>query len=114
MLLEAVHHVRERGGDEQLMLGNLFGQEKNLTTSAIARMNLFLHGVEDFQVVRGDTLPSRPSLGATPAAFDWVLANPPYSIKQWDRQRGRPTPRAATSTARRPRAAPTSRSGSTS
>ena len=38
------------------MLGKLYGQEKNLTTSSIARMNLFLHGAEDFHVERGDTL----------------------------------------------------------
>ena len=56
MLLEAIHHVRESHGDDRTLWGKLFGQEKNLTTSAIARMNLFLHGVEDFQVVRGDTL----------------------------------------------------------
>jgi len=40
MLLEALHYVTEHGGDGHLMLGNLYGQEKNLTTSAIARMNL--------------------------------------------------------------------------
>ena len=44
MLLEAVHHVRENHGDDRTLWGKLFGQEKNLTTSAIARMNLFLHG----------------------------------------------------------------------
>ena len=56
MLLEAIHHVRENHGDDRTLWGKLFGQEKNLTTSAIARMNLFLHGAEDFQIVRGDTL----------------------------------------------------------
>jgi type I restriction enzyme M protein len=56
MLLAAVEHVRAVGGDPRRFFGKLYGQEKNLTTSAIARMNLFLHGVEDFQIVRGDTL----------------------------------------------------------
>ena len=56
MLLEAIHHVRENHGDDRTLWGKLFAQEKNLTTSAIARMNLFLHGASDFQVVRGDTL----------------------------------------------------------
>ena len=56
MLLEAIHYVHQIGGNVRMLLGNLFGQEKNLTTSAIARMNLLLHGVEDFQIVRGDTL----------------------------------------------------------
>ena len=55
-------------------------------TSAIARMNLFLHGIEDFQIVRGDTLADPKFLeGDRLRQFDVVLANPPYSIKQWDR-----------------------------
>src|SRR5262245_24826759 len=58
MLLEAVHHVKANHGDDRTLWGKLFGQEKNLTTSAIARMNLFLHGASDFQVIRGDTLRS--------------------------------------------------------
>ena len=55
-------------------------------TSSIARMNCFLHGIEDFQIVRGDTL-AEPKLvqGDRLMRFDVVLANPPYSIKQWDR-----------------------------
>jgi type I restriction-modification system DNA methylase subunit len=56
MLLEAINRVRECHGDDRTLWGKLFAQEKNLTTSAIARMNLFLHGASDFQVVRGDTL----------------------------------------------------------
>ena len=64
----------------------LYGQERNLMTSSIARMNCFLHGIEDFQIVRGDTL-SDPKFirGDRLMQFDVVLANPPYSIKQWDR-----------------------------
>lgn len=56
MLLAAVQHVREAGGNVQTLWGKLYGQEKNLTTSGIARMNLLLHDIEDFQVRRGDTL----------------------------------------------------------
>jgi type I restriction enzyme M protein len=84
MLLEALHHVKESGGDENLMLGNLYGQEKNLTTSAIARMNLFLHGAEDFYVERGDTL-RQPAYysGDGLARFDCVIANPPFSLEKW-------------------------------
>ena len=84
MLLEALHHVKEHGGDENLMLGKLYGQEKNLTTSSIARMNLFLHGAEDFHVERGDTL-RMPSFysGDSLAVFDCVIANPPFSLKKW-------------------------------
>lgn len=84
MLLEAVHHVRETGGEVRTLYGKLYGQEKNLTTSAIARMNLFLHGVEDFHIVRGDTL-REPAFyaGDALARFDCVIANPPFSLEKW-------------------------------
>jgi type I restriction enzyme M protein len=84
MLLEAVHHVRENHGDDRTLWGKLFGQEKNLTTSAIARMNLFLHGAADFQIVRGDTL-RQPACfsGDNLGIFDCVIANPPFSLEKW-------------------------------
>lgn len=84
MLIEALHYVKEHGGDEHLMLGKLYGQEKNLTTSSIARMNLFLHGAEDFRIERGDTL-RNPAfyVGDSLASFDCVIANPPFSLQKW-------------------------------
>ena len=84
MLLEAVHHVRESGGNIRMLWGKLYGQEKNLTTSSIARINLFLHGIEDFQIVRDDTL-RNPAFyaGDRLAAFDCVIANPPFSLERW-------------------------------
>ena len=84
MLLEAVNHVRRNKGDIKTLFGKLFGQEKNLTTSGIARVNLFLHGIEDFQVVREDTL-RHPAFfdGDKLATFDCVIANPPFSLKKW-------------------------------
>jgi type I restriction enzyme M protein len=84
MLLEAVHHVHAAGGDVKTLRGRLYGQEKNLTTSAIARINLFLHGVEDFRVERGDTL-RQPAFfeGDKLAVFDCVIANPPFSLERW-------------------------------
>lgn len=84
MLLEAIHHVKEVHGDVRTLWGKLYGQEKNLTTSAIARMNLFLHGAADFQIVRGDTL-RNPAffLGDDLATFDCVIANPPFSLEKW-------------------------------
>lgn len=85
MLLSAVTHLKRRGKEWRNV--RLFGQERNLLTSAIGRMNLFLHGIEDFRVVRGDTL-ANPAFveGDRLMQFDLVLANPPYSIKQWDRE----------------------------
>jgi type I restriction enzyme M protein len=84
MLLAAVQHVREKHGEVKRLWGKLFGQEKNLTTSSIARMNLFLHGIEDFQIVRGDTL-RNPAFfdGDGLATFDCVIANPPFSLEKW-------------------------------
>jgi type I restriction enzyme M protein len=84
MLLEAIHHVQETWGDVRTLWGKLYGQEKNLTTSAIARMNLFLHGAADFQVVRGDTL-RNPAFfsGDNLSTFDCVIANPPFSLEKW-------------------------------
>ena len=84
MLIEAIHHVREAGGNIKTLWGRLYGQEKNLTTSAIARMNLFLHGVEDFEVVRGDTL-RHPAFhtGDNLATYNCVIANPPFSLEKW-------------------------------
>jgi type I restriction enzyme M protein len=84
MLLEAIHHVAETRGDVRTLWGKLYGQEKNLTTSAIARMNLFLHGAADFQIVRGDTLRSPAFFsGDNLATFDCVIANPPFSLEKW-------------------------------
>jgi type I restriction enzyme M protein len=84
MLLEAAEHVREHRGDVRTLWGRLFAQEKNLTTSAIARMNLYLHGAADFQIVRGDTL-RQPAFfsGDALATFDCVIANPPFSLEKW-------------------------------
>jgi type I restriction enzyme M protein len=84
MLIEVVQHVKDHGGRAQLLWGKVFGQEKNLTTAGIARMNLFLHGVEDFEVVRGDTL-RNPAffVGDELATFDCVIANPPFSLEKW-------------------------------
>lgn len=83
MLVSAVAEVRRQGLEYRTL--KLFGQERNLITSSIARMNLFLHGIEDFQIERGDTLAEPKYLqGDRLRRFDVVLANPPYSIKQWD------------------------------
>lgn len=84
MLLCSVAYLRHHGQEWRNV--KLFGQERNLMTSSIARMNCFLHGIEDFRIERGDTL-SEPKFveGDRLKQFDVVLANPPYSIKQWNR-----------------------------
>ena len=84
MLLSAVVELKRQGQEYRNL--KLYGQERNLMTSAIARMNLFLHGIQDFAIERGDTLAAPKFLeGDRLRRFDVVLANPPYSIKQWNR-----------------------------
>jgi type I restriction enzyme M protein len=83
MLVEMANVVREHGGDPRTL--KLSGQEVSLTTAAIARMNLFLHDIEDFRIRRGDTL--RDPKFKTPEGqlerFDMVIANPPFSLNPW-------------------------------
>jgi type I restriction enzyme M protein len=84
MLLEAFHHIERQGKNPRSL--SLFGQERNLNTWAIAQMNLFLHDIDDADIARGDTLTDPKHLvGDTKAirTFDRVLANPPFSLKQW-------------------------------
>lgn len=85
MLISALAEVRRRGGEARGL--GLYGQELIHTTASIARMNLVLHGVEDFFVATGDTL-SAPAFVQRDRlmTFDVVLANPPYSIKKWNRE----------------------------
>lgn len=84
MLVKCLDYLREKGQPWQAV--KVFGQEINALTSSIARMNLYLNGVEDFSIVREDTL-KHPAFvdGSHLRTFDVVLANPPYSIKAWDR-----------------------------
>jgi len=85
MLISALAEVKRRGGDTRTLA--LYGQELIHITAAIARMNLVLHGVEDFEIVAGNTL-SNPAFVERDRLkrFDVVLANPPYSIKKWNRE----------------------------
>ena len=84
MLIKSLDHLRNQGKEWKGV--HVFGQEVNGLTSAIARMNLYLNGVEDFSIVCGDTLRNPAFLdGSHLRTFDIVLANPPYSIKEWDR-----------------------------
>jgi type I restriction enzyme M protein len=85
MLISALAEVKRKGGEHRTL--KLFGQERNHMTASIARMNLVLHGVEDSEIARGDTL-ERPAFTEDDRlrTFDVVLANPPYSIKQWNRE----------------------------
>lgn len=85
MLISSAAEVKRQGMEWRSL--RLYGQEINYGTSAIARMNLFLHGITDGQIAHGDTL-TRPAFLNSKGGlqtFDVVLANPPYSIKAWNR-----------------------------
>ncbi|MFT2789738.1 type I restriction-modification system subunit M [Serratia sp. T13T92] len=86
MLLNAVMDLRSQGKEWRSV--HLYGQEVNLLTSAIARMNMFLHDIEEFDVMRGDTL-AEPKFIENDRLkqFDVIFANPPYSIKKWNRDK---------------------------
>ena len=80
MLIEAIRNM----DDEKASYGKIYGQEKNLSTSAIARMNLFLHGAKEFKIVREDTLRNPQFIHhAQLQQFDCVLANPPFGLSKW-------------------------------
>ncbi|WFE34140.1 class I SAM-dependent DNA methyltransferase [Micromonospora sp. WMMD975] len=84
MLISTAAELRRQGKEWRNL--RLYGQELNYGTSAIARMNLFLHGIVDGDIAYGDTL-TKPAFldGGRLRTFDVVLANPPYSIKAWNR-----------------------------
>ncbi|MFC8293315.1 N-6 DNA methylase [Streptomyces sp. NPDC057242] len=85
MLISTAAEVKRQGKEWRNL--RLYGQELNYGTSAIARMNLFLHGVTDSRIAHGDTLtkPAFLDVQGGLQTFDVILANPPYSIKAWNR-----------------------------
>ena len=85
MLISCVHYVKEHGRDARTLA--VYGQEFNALTASIARMNLFLHGVKEFEIIQEDTLlhPGFIENGEL-KRFNVVLANPPYSISEWNRE----------------------------
>ena len=84
MLISCIAYLKDKKQEWRNV--KLYGQEVNQLSSSIARMNLFLHDIKDFEICNDDTLknPGFIEKGKL-KQFDLVLANPPYSIKQWDR-----------------------------
>jgi type I restriction enzyme M protein len=82
ILLNSALYLKEQKKEYRTL--KLYGQELNLITSAIARMNMFMHNIDEFLVVQGDTLDSPQILENDELKkFDVIMANPPYSIKRW-------------------------------
>ena len=84
MLIECAHYVGRNGGDPRNV--TLHGQEKNLGTWAICKMNMLLHGLPDARIEKGDTIrdPKLVDEGEL-LLYDRVIANPPFSLDEWGR-----------------------------
>ena len=86
ILLNSALHLKEQKKEYRTL--GLYGQELNLITSAIARMNMFMHNVDEFQIVQGDTLDNPQLLEDDELRkFDVIMANPPYSVKRWNQNK---------------------------
>jgi len=85
-LLEAYHHLKNEAGEKKARSLYLYGQEINIGTYAIAKINMFLHGLDSADIVRGDTLADPKFLNPDGSlkTFDICVANPPYSISEWE------------------------------
>ena len=84
MLIECAHHIERQGGNPRNL--TLHGQEKNLGTWAICKMNMLLHGLPDARIEKGDTIrdPKLVNEGEL-LLYDRVIANPPFSLDEWGR-----------------------------
>ncbi|ELB2935343.1 type I restriction-modification system subunit M [Vibrio alginolyticus] len=82
MLVQTRNYLKEHGENPANL--SLFGQEMNLNTWAICKMNMFLHGVQSADIRKGDTLREpKHTEGGELLTFDRVIANPPFSLKKW-------------------------------
>lgn len=85
MLIKSLTYLKDKGQEWRDV--KVYGQELNADTSAIARMNCYLHGVNEFSIVNADTLENPAFIkNGKVQQFDVVLANPPYSISAWNRE----------------------------
>lgn len=85
MLIQSVDYVKKHGGNPYSI--SLFGQEKNLNTWAISKMNMLLHDLPDHRIEKGDTIRTPKLLeDGELMLFDRVIANPPFSLKNWGRE----------------------------
>ena len=84
MLIYSAQYVQEHGGNPMNLV--LHGQEKNLTTLGIGKLNMLLHGLQAARIEGGDTIfePALTDEKGRLLTYDRVIANPPFSLKNWD------------------------------
>lgn len=86
MLIQTRNYLANHGENPANL--SLFGQEMNLNTWAISKMNMFLHGVFNADIRKGDTLGDPQHIeGGELMSFDRVIANPPFSLKKWGKDK---------------------------
>jgi len=86
MLIKSLTYLKDKG--EEWRDVKVYGQEINSSTASIARMNLYLHGIHEFSIVNADTLDNPAFIkNGQVQQFDVILANPPYSISTWNREK---------------------------
>lgn len=82
MLIQSIRYIKEHGGNYKNV--SLYGQEINLSTWAICKMNMLLHGTKGADIQKGDTIREpKHTEGGVLKTYDRVLANPPFSLKNW-------------------------------
>jgi len=85
MLVQMRNHLATHGENAANL--SLYGQEMNLNTWAICKMNMFLHGVHSADIRKGDTLRDpKHTIGGELMTFDRVIANPPFSLSKWGKE----------------------------
>ena len=84
-LISAIEYIKEKGGNHRNL--QIYGQEINLSTWAIAKLNMLLHDVSGATIWKGDTIRDpKNTEGPTLKTFDMVLSNPPFSLKNWGKE----------------------------
>lgn len=81
-LIETISYLKEQGKDYRNI--ELYGQENNISTWAMAKLNILMHGVNGATIYKGDTIRNPQNVeDSRLKTFDKVMANPPFSLKEW-------------------------------
>ena len=79
--VEAINAFHDSYSDNSWVRDHIFGIEKDYRLARVSKISLFMNGAGDGTIIFGDGLENKPDQGLTPASFDVLVANPPYSVK---------------------------------